>query len=87
MENKGEIIIYQTSDHQTQIEVKFEEDTIWLNQSQLSELFQGSRNSIVEHIRDIYKEEELDEKATCRKFRQVCKEGNRVSEKNKINQK
>lgn len=75
MENQIEI--YQTPDNQTRIEVRFEEETVWLNQYQLAELFQGSRTNIVEHIKNIYMSEELDEKATCRKFRQVRTEGKR----------
>jgi hypothetical protein len=69
MGNKGEIIIYQTPDHQTQIEVKFEEETVWLTQYQLVELFEASRSNLVEHIKNIYKDGELNEKLTCRKFR------------------
>ena len=73
----GEILIYQTDDGQTNIEVKIEDDTVWLTQQQMSELFQTSRTNIVEHIKHIYEEGELDEISTCRNFRQVRKEGNR----------
>ena len=73
----GEILIYQTDDGQTNIEVKIEDDTVWLTQQQMSELFQTSRTNVVEHIKHIYEEGELDEISTCRKFRQVRKEGNR----------
>lgn len=73
----GEILIYQTDDGQTNIEVKIEDDTVWLTQQQMSELFQTSRTNVVEHIKYIYEEGELDEISTCRNFRQVRKEGNR----------
>ncbi|MBP5407309.1 virulence RhuM family protein [bacterium] len=77
-ENKtGEIIIYQANDGQTRIDVRFEEETVWLTQQQMAELFHSSRTNIVEHIRHIYAEGELDESSTCRKFRQVQKEGTR----------
>ena len=47
----GEILIYQTDDGQTNIEVKIEDDTVWLTQQQMSELFQTSRTNVVEHIK------------------------------------
>ena len=74
---QSEIIIYQTEDGSTKIDVKFEQETVWLTQQQMADLFQTSRTNVVEHIGHIYKECELDEKSTCRKFRQVRKEGNR----------
>lgn len=77
MDNHGEIIIYQSDDGLTNIEVKVHDDTVWLSQQQMAELFQTSRTNIVEHIKHIYEEGELDEVSTCRKFRQVRKEGNR----------
>lgn len=77
VENKSEIIIYQTDDGQTQIDVKFESETVWLTQVQMAELFQSSRTNIVEHIKHIYEEGELDESSTCRKIRQVRTEGER----------
>lgn len=77
----NEIEIYKDKDNQTQIEVKFEEETVWLNQAQLAGLFKGSRTNIVEHIKNIYKTGELEEASTCRKFRQVQKEGKRSVER------
>jgi hypothetical protein len=76
-DNYGEIIIYQTEDGLTNIEVKIQDETVWLTQQQMAELFQTSRTNVVEHIKHIYDEGELDENSTCRKFRQVRKEGNR----------
>lgn len=77
MENYGEILIYQSDDGLTNIEVKVQDETVWLTQQQMADLFQTSRTNIVEHIKHIYDEGELDESSTCRKFRQVRKEGNR----------
>lgn len=77
MDNYGEIIIYQTDDGLTNIEVKVQDETVWLTQQQMADLFQTSRTNVVEHIRHIYEEGELAENSTCRKFRQVRKEGNR----------
>lgn len=75
--NQGEIVIYQTDDGDTKIDVRFVDETVWLTQQQMAELFQSSRTNIVEHIQHIYEEGELDESSTCRKFRQVRTEGNR----------
>ena len=75
MEDK--IIIYQTADGQTQLDVRFEDETVWLTQAQMAELFQTDRTSIVRHINNIYKSEELDPKSTCAKIAQVQTEGKR----------
>lgn len=76
-ENQGEIVIYQTDNGDTKIDVRFVDESVWLTQQQMAELFQSSRTNIVEHIQHIYEEGELDEASTCRKFRQVRTEGNR----------
>ncbi len=73
----GEILIYQAPDGQTSIDVKLEKDTVWLNQYQMADLFDTDRTSIVKHIKNIYKSEELSELATCAKIAQVRQEGNR----------
>ena len=77
MKNKGELIIYQSEDGLTQIDVKLEDENIWLNQEQLVLLFQSSKANVSEHIKNIFDEGELTEEATVRKFRTVQKEGNR----------
>ena len=77
VDNCGEILIYQSEDGLTNIEVKVQDETVWLTQQQMADLFQTSRTNVVEHISHIYEEGELDENSTCRKFRQVRKEGNR----------
>ena len=76
-DNQGDIVIYQTEDGGTKIDVRFEGETVWLTQQQMAELFGSSRTNIVEHIQHIYEEGELDEASTCRKFRQVRDEGGR----------
>ena len=77
MEETNEIIIYQSEDGATQIDVKFTGETVWLSQQQMSELYQTSRSNVVEHIKHIYEDHELDEDSTCRDFRQVRQEGSR----------
>lgn len=78
-ENK--IIIYTSSDGQTKIDVRLEDETLWLTQQQIAELYQTSRTNVVEHIKHIYEEQELDENSTCRNFRQVRIEGSRQVER------
>ena len=75
--NNSEILIYQSENGVTKISVTFMDETVWLSQQQMAELFQTSRTNVVEHIKHIYEEGELEEESTCRKFRQVRKEGNR----------
>ena len=75
--NQGDIVIYQTDDGDTKIDVRFVDETVWLTQQQMAELYQTSRTNVVEHIQHIYEEGELDELSTCRIFRQVRMEGNR----------
>ena len=76
-QSQGEIVIYQAEDGLTRVECRFVDETVWLTQQQMAELFHTSRSNIVEHIGHIYEEGELDEVSTCRKFRQVRMEGNR----------
>lgn len=78
---KSNIIIYQSEDAQTHIEVRMDEDTVWLTQQQMSDLYQTSRTNVVEHIKHIYEDSELVEEATCRKIRQVRQEGTRMVER------
>ena len=77
-ENNNNIVIYQTDDGMTKIDVKLEDETVWLSQQQMAELFSTSRTNIIEHINNIYAEEELDKNSTCQNFRQVRIEGNRT---------
>ena len=66
--NGSSIVLYTTDDGNTQLEVKLDKDTVWLTQSQMAELFRRDRTVIARHIRNIYKEGELDENITCAKF-------------------
>ena len=68
LNNAGDIIIYQTEDGLTKIDVKMENETVWLTQAQMAELFQKDRTVIGRHIRNVYKEGELEEEVTCAKF-------------------
>lgn len=81
LDEHGEIIIYQAEDGLAKIDVRVADETVWLTQQQMAELFQSSRSNIVEHIQHIYAEGELDEASTCRNFRQVRMEGNRQVER------
>lgn len=63
MEGKGEIIIYQTEDGKNAIEVQLQEDTVWLTQKQMADLFERERSVITKHIKNIFQEQELDEKS------------------------
>ena len=77
LKNSGDVIIYQSEDGATKINVNLQDETVWLSQQQLVELYHTSRTNVVEHIRNIYNEGELEENQTCRNFRQVRIEGNR----------
>lgn len=80
--NQGEIVIYQTDDGDTKIDVRFVDETVWLTQTQLCELYQTSKSNISEHIKNIFDEGELDEISTVRKFRTVQTEGERTVTRN-----
>ena len=66
--NLGEIIVYQTEDGLTHVDVRFEGDTVWLSKSQMADLFQRDRTNIGRHISNIFKEKELDEKSNVQKM-------------------
>lgn len=74
-ENQGEIVIYQTDDGDTKIDVRFVDETVWLTQAQLCELYQTSKSNISEHIKHIFEEGELDEISVVRKFRTTASDG------------
>ena len=81
MENLSNILIYQTEDGVTKIETRLQEETVWLTQAQICELFQKSKATISEHLKNIFVEGELSEKSTVRKFRTVQTEGSRQVER------
>ena len=74
-ENNSQIIIYQTESGETKIDVRFQDETVWLTQKLMAELFQTTSQNITIHLNNIFKEGELDEEATCKDFLQVQKEG------------
>ena len=74
--SKGEIVMYQLNDV-VELDVRLEDETVWLTQQQMSELFSVKENTVTYHIKEIYKTEELEKEGTARKIRVVRKEGNR----------
>ena len=76
-EVQGEVIFYQP-DNTMRLEVRLEDETVWLTQQQMVTLFQSSKANVSEHIRNIYDQGELEQEATVRNFRTVRKEGNRM---------
>ena len=81
-DTKGDIIIYQTDDGLTKIDVKVQNETVWLSQQQMAELFNTTKQNISLHIKNIYDEEELNENSTVKEFLTVQNEGNRSVERN-----
>lgn len=82
---RGEILFYQTEDGRTRVECRFEQETLWLTQAAMAELFQTTPQNITRHLKAIYTEGELSEEATCKPYLQVQMEGRRkVSRKRKF---
>ena len=79
--NKGEIVMYQP-DETIRLEVRMGEETVWLTQQQMAELFATDRSSIAKHIQNIYETEELEQEPTCAKIAQVRQEGKRKVKRN-----
>lgn len=77
VENMGNIIIYKSSDGNTKIDVKIEDETVWLTQAQMAELFDSSKQDVSYHINNIYEENELEENRTVKEFLTVQDEGSR----------
>ena len=78
-EKNNQIIIYNTEDGETKIEVKVENETVWLSQKQMAELFDKDRKTITEHIGNVFKEGELAENSACRKFQHTAEDGKRYN--------
>lgn len=74
-DNNSEIIIYQTAEGETQLDVRLEQETVWLSQDQMVELFQRNKSTISRHIKNIFEEGELEQEATVAKIATVQKEG------------
>lgn len=77
MDLNNQIIIYQTEDGQTQVDVRLENETVWLTQAQMAELFEKTPQNITMHIGNAYKEGELEKESTCKEYLQVQQEGKR----------
>ena len=75
--DENKIVIYQTEDGQTQIDVRLENETVWLTQGQMAELFERTPQNITMHIRNAYNEGELEKESTCKEYLQVQTEGKR----------
>lgn len=73
--NTGEIILYQNAEGTIKLDVRLQEETVWLNQAQIATLFNKGRSTIAEHIQNVFEEGELDEKVVCREFRQASQHG------------
>jgi len=81
----GEILFYQTEDGRTRVECQFEQETLWLTQAAMADLFQSTPQNITRHLKEIYSDKELDESSTCKHYLQVQQEGSRdVSRKRKF---
>ena len=74
-QNQSDILIYQTDDGVTKIETRLQDETVWLTQAQMADLFQKGRVTITEHIGNVFKEGELDENSVSRKFRLTAADG------------
>jgi hypothetical protein len=74
-ENKSQIVIYQTENGETKLDARFQDETVWLTQKLMAELFQTTPQNITIHLKNIFDEGELDEEATCKDFLQVQNEG------------
>ncbi|MDW7661377.1 MAG: virulence RhuM family protein [Bacillota bacterium] len=82
MENKTDILIYQLEDGKTKIDVRLENETVWMTQKAIAELYQTTPQNITLHIKNIYEEGELEENSTCKNYLQVRTEGNRTVQRN-----
>ena len=80
-ENKGQILLYQTPDGETRIEVRLQGETVWLNLDQMAELFQRNKSTISRHIRNAFEQGELKQESTVAFFATVQKEGERQVER------
>ena len=82
MQNETDILIYQTEDGNTKIDVRLENETVWMTQKAIAELYQTSSQNITLHIKNIYEEDELKEESTCKNYLQVQNEGSREVKRN-----
>jgi hypothetical protein len=81
-QNNSQIILYQTADGKTRVEVKMDGETVWLTQDQMAELFEKGRSTVAEHILNAFKEGELNEESVCRESRRTGADGKEYNVKN-----
>ena len=81
-EEQNQIVIYETEDGQTQIDVRLEGETVWLTQAQMVDLFQTTKQNVSLHVGNVFKEGELEETATVKKYLTVQQEGKRKVSRN-----
>ena len=81
MEEKNKMLIYQSDDGNIKVDVLFTDETVWLTQKRMAELFQTTPQNITLHLKNIFEEDELQEDTTCKDFLQVQQEGNRMVER------
>lgn len=74
-ENRGQILLYQTPDGESRIEVRMQDETVWLNLEQMSELFQRNKSTISRHIKNVFEEGELDRDMVVAKFATTTRHG------------
>jgi hypothetical protein len=82
---QSQLLLYQTEDGQTRIEVRLQDETVWMTQAAMAELYQTTPQNITLHLKSVYQEGELDSQATCKEYLQVQQEGSRkVSRKRRF---
>lgn len=81
IENNSNFILFKTEDEQIAVDVRFEDETVWLTQEQMAVLFGKVRTTITEHINNIFKEGELVEEVVCRNFRHTTQHGETISKR------
>src|SRR3989338_163752 len=74
-ESKGQIVIYQAKDKKVELQVKLEQETVWLTQKQIAELFKSERSVVTKHLRNIFISKELDKESVCAKIAHTAQDG------------
>jgi hypothetical protein len=85
--NQSSFILFKTEDEQISVDVRFEEETVWLTQDQMAQLFDKDRTTITEHIQNVFKEGELKEEVVCRNFRHTTQHGAIEGKRQKVSVK
>ncbi len=80
---QSQFLLYRTEDGRTRIEVRLQDETVWMTQASMAELYQTTPQNITLHLKSIYQDEELDPQATCKEFLQVQLEGSRMVSRNR----